>query len=207
MWSHVASAAASGLHERLRTGGADGSAGAGTSLWLAFHDDLADPSNQDPVLRESSRLVCAGALSAQFSYDMLKWIDVFGPKTVAQFGPKDAAPERYGLKSDADLRGPAGRKIRADCDLINLITPDDAPVFLYTTQPGGEITNRTQYLHHPKHSQLLFERCREIGVPAVLSIPSLGIAPLESDPGDLRAFLFQHLQPPTPAAADAPKKI
>lgn len=33
-----------------------GSAGAGISLWVGFHDDLADPSNADPVLRESTRL-------------------------------------------------------------------------------------------------------------------------------------------------------
>src|SRR5262249_61449998 len=33
-----------------------GSAGAGISLWLAFHDDLADPQSKDPVLRQSTRL-------------------------------------------------------------------------------------------------------------------------------------------------------
>src|SRR5688572_9405519 len=35
-----------------------GSAGAGTSLWLAFHDDLADPQSDDPIARESTRLTC-----------------------------------------------------------------------------------------------------------------------------------------------------
>ena len=34
------------------------SAGAGTSLWLAFHDDLADPKSTDPIARESTRLTC-----------------------------------------------------------------------------------------------------------------------------------------------------
>src|SRR5947209_6766261 len=48
-----------------------GSAGAGASLWLAFHDDLADPRSADPVLRESSRLRAAGATATQFSYDVL----------------------------------------------------------------------------------------------------------------------------------------
>jgi acetyl esterase/lipase len=36
-----------------------GSAGAGLSLWLGFHDDLADPDSSDPVLRQSSRLSSA----------------------------------------------------------------------------------------------------------------------------------------------------
>jgi acetyl esterase/lipase len=46
-----------------------GSAGAGISLWLAFHDDLADPGNKDPVLRESTRLCCVLPSNVQCSYD------------------------------------------------------------------------------------------------------------------------------------------
>ena len=53
--------------ERIASYG--GSAGAGTSMWLAFHDDLADPDSEDPVLRQSSRIVAAGSLNGQFSYD------------------------------------------------------------------------------------------------------------------------------------------
>ncbi len=34
------------------------SAGAGISLWLGLHDDLADPGSDDPVLRQSTRLSC-----------------------------------------------------------------------------------------------------------------------------------------------------
>ena len=45
------------------------SAGAGISLWVGFHDDLADSSNADPVLRQSSRLACMGVVGAQTSYD------------------------------------------------------------------------------------------------------------------------------------------
>src|SRR5262249_15051893 len=45
------------------------SAGAGISLWLAFHDDLADPKNADPVLRESTRLTCAATKVGQTTYD------------------------------------------------------------------------------------------------------------------------------------------
>ena len=46
-----------------------GSAGAGTSMWLAFHNDLADPKSDDPVARESTRLVCIAVSNGQSSYD------------------------------------------------------------------------------------------------------------------------------------------
>ena len=45
------------------------SAGAGISLWLGFHDDLADPNSEDPVLRQSSRLTCMSVFNGQTSYD------------------------------------------------------------------------------------------------------------------------------------------
>ena len=53
-----------------------GSAGACTSLWLAFHKDLADPASNDPVSRESTRPICVVAQAAQTSLDpqqMKEW--------------------------------------------------------------------------------------------------------------------------------------
>src|SRR5206468_7883680 len=46
-----------------------GSAGAGISLWIGFHDDMADPRSGDPVGIQSTRLTCMGVLGAQSSYD------------------------------------------------------------------------------------------------------------------------------------------
>ena len=45
-----------------RVGATGGSAGACTSLWLALHDDLADPKSSDPIARQSSRLTCAAVI-------------------------------------------------------------------------------------------------------------------------------------------------
>ena len=44
--------------DKTRVGATGGSAGGCSSLWLAFHDDLADPKSADPVARESTRLYC-----------------------------------------------------------------------------------------------------------------------------------------------------
>ena len=45
------------------------SAGACTSMWLLLHDDLADPTASDPVLRESTRVRAAVAVAGQTSID------------------------------------------------------------------------------------------------------------------------------------------
>ena len=45
--------------DKKRIGATGGSAGGCSSLWLAFHDDMADPKSDDPIARESTRLYCA----------------------------------------------------------------------------------------------------------------------------------------------------
>jgi acetyl esterase/lipase len=55
--------------DKTRIGASGGSAGACSSLWLAFHQDMADPKSEDPIARESTRLWCAAVMGAQTSLD------------------------------------------------------------------------------------------------------------------------------------------
>ncbi len=56
--------------DKTRVAATGGSAGACSSLWLAFHDDMAKPgSTDDPVARESTRLTAAAVNGAQTSLD------------------------------------------------------------------------------------------------------------------------------------------
>jgi hypothetical protein len=63
--------------DKQRIGGIGGSAGGCSALWLAMHDEMAEPDSQDPVARESTRLHCAVGIAAQTSLDpkeMLEWM-------------------------------------------------------------------------------------------------------------------------------------
>lgn len=186
--------------DQTRVASYGGSAGAGTSLWLAFHDDLADPTNADPVLHESTRLVCAAANSTQFSYDILRWPEVLGEEAAQRFGEGTDAPRFYGFKTDDELRSPAGRKIRADCDMLGLITRDDPPVYLNTPRASGPITDRGEFLHHPQHARTVYDRCREIGVVAVADLPGYDLRPPAGAPQTEREFLLKYLLAPASTA-------
>lgn len=180
--------------DKSRVASFGGSAGAGTSLWLAFHDDLADPGSADPVLRESTRLVCAAANACQFSYDILRWEELFGPAARKFDRAGEDHPAFYGLKTEAELRGPLGARLRADCDMHGLISKDDPPVFLASPLPGGEVTDRGHLLHHPLHAKAIHDRCREVGVVCVADVPGAGLKPAPDGDRDLQAFLFRHLK-------------
>ncbi|MGC4007514.1 MAG: hypothetical protein QM811_32080, partial [Pirellulales bacterium] len=183
--------------DKTRIAAYGGSAGAGTSLWLAFHDDLADPTNIDPILRESSRLTCAGAISTQFSYDLPKWRELFGEQAKSP-AEELLMPYFYGFSKKEELDTEAGKKIRADCDMCGLIDKADPPVFLTSKLPGGDVTNHNHLLHHPLHAKTIYDRCRAVGIDAVADLPGLKLSPAKDQPADLRRFLYRHL-------LDAPK--
>ena len=81
--------------DKTRVGATGGSAGACSSLWLAFHDDMAKPDSPDPVARESTRLTCAAVNGAQTSLD---------PKQLREWMPN----MRYGGHAFG-FRGPIRR--------------------------------------------------------------------------------------------------
>lgn len=172
------------------------SAGAGMSLWLAFHPEMADPGNLDPVLRESTRLSCAVAWDGQFTYDMPLWGKYFGEDNRRKYGGIYNSPEIYGLKSAADLSAPAGLKARAECDYYGMISSDDPPVYLGSGLRSTDLDDMNQYLHHPTHARLVYDRCRELGVTAVAKIPALKIFPEPDAPPYGEVFMFKYLKPP-----------
>ncbi|HEY3329932.1 MAG TPA: alpha/beta hydrolase [Capsulimonadaceae bacterium] len=62
--------------DKRRIAVSGGSAGACSSLWLAFNRDLADSTSPDPIARESTRPWCAAVRDAQTTLDpqqMREW--------------------------------------------------------------------------------------------------------------------------------------
>jgi acetyl esterase len=180
------------LHlDKTRVAAFGGSAGAGTSLWLAFHDDLADPKSDDPVLRESTRLVAAGSTAGQATYDILRWRDVLGSDEAMRFYPQDTWPAFYGLSTLDEVRGPRGQELRADVDMLGLISADDPPVWLGADGRHDALENKGDTNHTPKHSEALKKRCDEIGVACVLKIGDQLAGGIEQSPVE---FLLKHVR-------------
>lgn len=72
----VRSKAAEWNIDKQRIGASGGSAGACSSLWLAFHNNMADAKDNDPIAHESTRLWCAAVVGAQTTLDpqqMKEW--------------------------------------------------------------------------------------------------------------------------------------
>jgi acetyl esterase len=149
-----------------RFAAAGGSAGAGISLWIGFHDDLADPASDDPVKRRSSRLSCMAVLGAQSSYD---------PRVIkARIGGRahehPALKPFYGLTDD-ELDSERAHRMYEDASPINHVTPDDPPAFLFYNEPKGPLppdAKPGQGIHHPEFGAMLKEKLDPLGIECVL---------------------------------------
>ena len=105
---------------------------------------------------------------------------------------ESAAPGFYGLKTMEELRSPAGVKIRADVDMLGMITKDDPPVFLTASSSHEKLVSLGDVYHTPQHSREIKKRCDEVGVQAVLKI--VDDAPGQSTPdANPIDFLLAHL--------------
>jgi acetyl esterase/lipase len=126
-----------------------GSAGAGISLWLAFHDDLADPESDDPIARQSTRIIAAATSNGQSTYDLRTFRKWFGVPTLK---PHGAMVDFYGVKSPADWESERVLSLMADASPITHLDADDTvPVFMTyggTNTPVTEKTSEGAWVHH-----------------------------------------------------------
>jgi acetyl esterase len=149
------------------------SAGGSGSLWLATHDDLADPDSPVPERRESTRISGAGHMNAQVSYDFYVWYALFGKERTDRF-MKDQVYSRYHFKSKAELETEAGIAVRKSVDMYGNLSPDDAPLLLWNSLSDDLDRDYNHFVHAPGHTRALSERAKSLGIPTRTEIKADG---------------------------------
>ena len=142
-----------------------GSAGACSSLWLAFHDDLCEPTSDDPVARQSTRLCCAAVKGAQTSLD---------PKQMKEWTPNS----KYGGHAFGFLDFKTFLKSRdtivpllAEYSPYSLVTKDDPPVYLIYSAPPSLGQDQRDPTHTSNFGVKLKDHCQENDVSCELVYP------------------------------------
>ena len=161
----VRSRAAEWNIDKRRIGAAGGSAGGCSSLWLAFHDDLADPKSDDPVARESTRLSCAAVTAPQTSLD---------PAQMKAWTPNSTyGGHAFGFANFAEFL--AGREkilpLIAEYSPYALVSADDPGVYMTFRAAPAIGQNLKDSTHTSNFGVKLAEHCGAKGVPAELVYP------------------------------------
>jgi acetyl esterase/lipase len=169
----VRSKAAEWNIDKQRIGASGGSAGACSSLWLAFHDDLADPKSTDPIARESTRLWCAAVSGAQTTLD---------PQQMKEWTPNSRyGGHAFGFAGDKEKKISQFDEFLAKRDTIlpwiaeyspyALVTSDDPPIYLYFGAPPALGQEQKDPTHTSNFGVKLQEKCKSAGVPCELVYP------------------------------------
>ena len=135
--------------DKTRIAASGGSAGACSSLWLAFHPDMADPGSKDPIARESTRLTCAAVGGAQTSLDprqMKEWMpnSKYGGHAFGFSATPDGKSQFQNFLEGRETILPWIREYSP----YELVTGDDPPIYLYYASPPV----MGQYQKDPTHS-------------------------------------------------------
>lgn len=170
----VRSKAAEWNIDKTRIAASGGSAGACSSLWLAFHPEMADPKSADPIAHESTRLLCAAVTGAQTTLD---------PQQMKEWTPNSKyGGHAFGFKGD-----PTKQLSQFDDFLANrekilpwiaeyspyaLVSSDDPPIYLIYGAPPALGQDQKDPTHTSNFGVKLQEHCKEKGVECELVYPS-----------------------------------
>jgi acetyl esterase/lipase len=178
-----------------RIGATGGSAGACTSLWLALHDDLADPQSADPVARQSTRLRCVAVTGAQTSLDpkqLREWMSnaVYGGHAFGFAAKGRGRPQEFEmLIANREQVLPWIREYSP----YEWVSRDDPAVYLeypnQNTEPvlGG---NEPDPTHSALYGLQFQAKCREVGIDCEVVYPGH----VGSMFANSHAYLIHHLR-------------
>lgn len=162
--------------DKSRIGATGGSAGACSSLYLAFHADMADPRNKDPIARESTRLWCAAVTNAQTTLD---------PQQMKAWTPNS----KYGGHAFGFMPDPKNTRTR-DTQFAEFlaareqvlpwirkyspfehVSRDDPPIYLIYAAAPALGQDEKDPTHTANFGVKLQEKLRATGVPCELVYP------------------------------------
>lgn len=151
------------------------SAGAGSSVWLGVHDDLADPNNADPIARESTRIQAVAAINPQSSYDIFSWdplfMEKYGVKPTEDPRFKPRVTEFYGTSDfQALTTDPAFLAMRKDLDMPAMMDRSDPEMWFASDK---EVDKPSDVLHNSIHIKRLVDTAQSKGIKVNARIPSL----------------------------------
>jgi acetyl esterase len=173
-----------------RVAATGGSAGGMTALWLGFHDDLADPANADPVLRQSTRLRVMAVFSAQTTLVpelVTKYIGVLA----TQYGSYSNG-KLFGLKKE-EMTSPKALGLYKEISPLTYLTRDDPPVWAFYSIPDKPLTSdstTSDAIHHPGFGKVLKEEMDKLGIECKLRHKDDG----QNVNGDMVNFLAKYLK-------------
>lgn len=141
------------------------SAGAVITLWIGYHDDLANPDSEDPVARQSTRVKCIMPTNGPTNLDP-QWINenMGGPPHV-----HGSFPRMFGVPTSQSDRPEVAARIKESSPIEHLTSDDPPTLSIYSGTLEGiplPATASTGVLiHHPYFGKVLKDQLDQLKIP------------------------------------------
>jgi len=177
-----------------RFGATGGSAGGCMLMWIGFHDDLANPEHDDPVLRESSCLQALAPAGGQSSLHLPTLESWFGVASLVEHG---GFRPLFGLPAEGDVEWTEGLlDLTWDASPISHLSQNDPPIYLTYAVPNLPVDEETSpniWVHHPVFGIMLKKQMDRLGIECYVWYPG---GPLVDEYATQEAFLIDKLATP-----------
>ena len=176
--------------DKTKIGVMGSSAGATSSMWLGFFDDMADLNSNDPIDRESTRVSLVVGIAAAHTMDLNRW------KAMANIEQEymDKLLMQYIGKLDRKkwLDKTIQKKYIAKIDFFDQMDENDPPFFIVNFGKNRKPKNIADFHHHPLHAKELKKRAESLNMKNV--IYAIGIGLFDKSQQGMNGFILENLK-------------
>ena len=177
--------------DKMKIGLMGSSAGATSSLWIGFNDDMSDKKSNDLVEREPTIVSCIVGIAAAHSMDLRRWRDMID----LDENYLDEISRKYtkgaGMDEDIWEEKTYDEKYLSKIDFFQKMDSDDPPFFIVNFGKNRKPKNIADFHHNPMHAKLLKERGDELKIKNV--VYAMGIGIIDSSNIGMVEFIIQNL--------------
>jgi carboxylesterase type B len=150
------------------------SAGASICLWLTVSDDMAKIESNNPIKKESTKVLASVLTETQASLDVFQWETVFQdyeisiPKVIHRNKSfRKRVLQLYGQSNISDLKTESTKRYRERIDSLSKIDSLDPEIWIKNTKTENNypLNDRGLSLHHPYHAKTIHEHYLSVGAP------------------------------------------
>ncbi len=137
--------------DNTKIGAYGGSAGAMLSMWLSFHENMADSDSDNEDDHESTRLKCVATMGGQITFDR-RWMEISIPGGFIHKNP--AFLRIFPVNSFEELNSEEMQNIIKELSPITHLSKDDPPIYMEYAMaldspiPSDKAKRKPWALHH-----------------------------------------------------------
>ena len=151
------------------------SAGATSSLWIGFNDDMSDNNSDDPIDRENTTVTCLVGIAAAHSMDLRRWRDMID----LDQNYFDEITRKYtkgaGLDVDRWEEKTYDEEYLSKIDFFEKMDSGDPPFFIVNFGKNRKPKNIADFHHNPMHAKVLKQKGDELKIKNVVYAMGIGI--------------------------------